>query len=293
MAAPEVAARHRVTSLDEELSGLDALEAVPRNRPAPARRAWSAVWPKLVAIALVVAVWQIVVWSGWRPEYVLPSPSTVLQRFASDLGRPETWQAVATTLRRAAVGFGAAVLVGGSVGVAVSWSTTLRSGIGSVITGLQTMPSIAWFPFALLLFGLSEPAILFVVVLGAAPSVANGVISGIDQVPLLLRRAGRTLGATGLRSYRHVVIPAALPGVVGGIKQGWAFAWRSLLAGELLVVVAATPSIGSSLELQREFADTPGLLSVLLMILMIGVVIDGLGFAAAERALLRRRGLTS
>lgn len=280
------------TRLDDEITGLDALETVAPSRPVFARRTWQAVWPKLLAVALLLAAWQLVVWSGWRPVYVLPAPATVLRRFWSDLGQPGTWSAVATTLRRAVTGFGLAVAIGGALGVAVSWSRPLRSGIGSLITGVQTMPSIAWFPLALLLFGLSEPAILFVVVLGAAPSIANGVISGIDQVPVLLHRAGRSLGATGVRAYRHVVIPAALPGVMTGLKQGWAFAWRSLLAGELLVIIASKPSIGSSLEFQREFADTPGLLSVILLILLIGIVVDGCGFSLVERALLRRRGLS-
>lgn len=102
-------------------------------------------------------------------------------------------------------------------------------------------PSIAWFPFAILLFGLSEGAILFVIVLGAAPSIANGLISGVDHTPPLRLRAGKILGARGVASWRHVVIPAALPAIVAGLKQGWAFAWRSLMAGELLVILASRP----------------------------------------------------
>ena len=107
-----------------------------------------------------------------------------------------------------------------------------------MITGIQTMPSIVWFPLAIVLFAKSEAAILFVVVLGASPSIANGVISGVDHIPPMFLRAGRVLGARGAATYRHVVIPAALPAFVAGLKQGWAFAWRSLLAGELLVIIA-------------------------------------------------------
>ena len=106
------------------------------------------------------------------------------------------------------------------------------------------MPSIAWFPLAILLFKLSEQAIMFVVVLGAAPSIANGLIAGVDHIPPILLRAGRVLGARGVTAYRHVVLPASLPSFVGGLKQGWAFAWRSLMAGELLVIIAGKPSIG-------------------------------------------------
>lgn len=278
--------------LDDELAGLDSLDTAAPAPPSLGPRLWSATWPKLLAVALALGAWQLVVWSGWRPEYVLPGPRVVLSRLWSDLGEWSTWEAIFTTLRRAATGFAMALVVGGLLGIAVSRSKVLRSGVGSLITGLQTMPSIAWFPLALLLFQLSEGAILFVVVIGAAPSIANGVISGIDHVPPLLRRAGASLGATGLAAYRHVVVPAALPTVVAGLKQGWAFAWRSLLAGELIVIIATKPSLGATLQFEREFADTAGLISVMLIILMIGILVDGLVFANLERSMRRRRGLS-
>jgi NitT/TauT family transport system permease protein len=158
-------------------------------------------------------------------------------------------------------------------------------------TGLQSMPSIAWFPLAILLFSLSERAILFVVVLGAAPSIANGLISGVDQIPVVLLRAGRVLGARGLASLRYVVLPAALPGYVAGLKQGWAFAWRSLMAGELLVIIETRPSLGSELQFARELSDAPGLVAMMIVILLIGILVDGLVFSAIERGIRRRRGL--
>ena len=280
--------------LATQLAGLDALEQAAHGQSASlARRVWRATWPKLAAIGLALFAWQLVVWSGWRPTYVLPGPITVLERFFEDLGEPETWKAVATTLRRAAVGFALAAAVGVAIGLAVSRFKSLRTAVGSLITGLQTMPSIAWFPLALLLFRLSEGAIMFVVVIGAAPSIANGLISGIDHVPPLLTRAGRVLGARGLTAYRHVIIPAALPSFLTGLKQGWAFAWRSLMAGELLVIIANQPSIGSRLQFEREFADAAGLMSVMLLILVIGVAVDAIFFSTAERAVRRRRGLAA
>jgi NitT/TauT family transport system permease protein len=186
-----------------------------------------------------------------------------------------------------------AVAVGVTIGLAVSRFKSLRTAVGSLITGLQTMPSIAWFPLALLLFRLSEGAIMFVVVIGAAPSIANGLISGIDHVPPLLTRAGRVLGARGLTAYRHVIIPAALPTFLTGLKQGWAFAWRSLMAGELLVIIANQPSIGSRLQFEREFADSAGLMAVMLLILVIGVAVDAIAFSTVERTVRRRRGLAA
>jgi NitT/TauT family transport system permease protein len=278
--------------LTAELSGLDLLEQGEASRPPSlVRRAWSALWPKLAAVAVFLTVWQLVVWSGWKPEYILPGPTNVLPRFFDELGRADTWEAIGTTLRRATVGFSLALVIGTTIGLAVSRWRVLRTAVGSMINGIQTMPSIVWFPLAIVLFAKSEATILFVVVLGASPSIANGVISGVDQIPPLFLRAGRVLGARGVATYRHVVVPAALPSFVAGIKQGWAFAWRSLLAGELLVIIANRPSIGSRLEFERQFADYPGLIAMMLIVFVIGVVVDAIGFGSLERALRRRRGL--
>ena len=182
-------------------------------------------------------------------------------------------------------------MIGVVVGALVARSRILRSAVGSFITGLQTMPSIAWFPLSILLFKLTDRAILFVVVLGAAPSIANGVISGIDHIPPILLRAGRVLGARGLSSYRHIILPAALPAFLAGLKQGWAFLWRSLMAGELFVMIANRPNVGLRLNQEFEMADTAGLISWMLIVLMIGIIVDAFGFGLLERAVRRRRGL--
>jgi NitT/TauT family transport system permease protein len=277
--------------LDDELAGLDALELGGRTRAAWGHRLWSATWPKIAAIVLFFGVWQLVVWSGWKPEYVLPGPRAVLKELWSGLQDGTILDATATTLRRALIGFSLAVVIGGLIGSVVARSKVLRAAVGSLITGLMTMPSIAWFPLAILLFKISEQAITFVVVLGAAPAIANGLISGADQVPPLLLRAGRVLGAKGIRLYRHVLLPASLPAFVSGLKQGWAFAWRSLLAGELLVIIAQRPSIGVQLQVSRDLVDAEGLIATMLVILVIGIVVDSVLFGTVERALRRRRGL--
>jgi len=277
--------------LQRALDAFDALEMQPVSRGRSLGRAWSVVWPKLAAVAIVVLAWQIVVWTHWRPSYVLPGPGAVLRRLARDVGSRDLQRAVAITLRRAALGYAIALVLGVLVGLAVARRRVVRSAVGSLITGLQTMPSIAWFPLAILLFKLSEGAILFVVVLGAAPAIANGVISGVDHIPPVLLRAGRVMGARGVSAYRHVIIPAALPGFVGGLKQGWAFAWRSLMAGELLVVIAAQPSLGVRLQFARELSDPEGLLAAMIVILVVGIVVDGVVFGRIERIVRERRGL--
>ncbi|MEV0351690.1 ABC transporter permease [Nonomuraea sp. NPDC050680] len=273
-----------------QMAGLDALELAGEQRAGVASRFWARLWPMLTAVALVLVAWELVVLSGRWPEYVFAGPITTFQDLGRRLGDPEFYQAVATTMRRAVTGFALAMLVGLVVGAAVSRVKVLRAAFGALITGLQTMPSIAWFPFAILLFGLTESAIMFVVILGAAPSIANGLITGVDYTPPLLLRAGHVLGFRRLQLYRHVILPASLPSFLAGLKQGWAFAWRSLMAGELLVIIAYQSSLGEQLAISRELSDSPGLIGTMIVILVIGIVIDML-FEAADSALRRRWGL--
>lgn len=285
--------RTQSDTLDRELSGLDHLDAATSlpSRPSLAVRGWAALWPKLATIAVVLTLWQVVVWREWQPRYVLPSPGDVGTTLWGDLGTSQLWRAVANTMRRAVIGFGLAVVIGAVVGLAVSRWRALRAAIGSAVTGLQTMPSIAWFPFAILMFTISERAILFVVVLGAAPSIANGIIAGVDSVPPILRKAGITLGARGLVLSRDVIIPAAMPTVLTGLKQGWAFSWRSLMAGELLVFVPGAPSLGLRLHEARELSDADGLIATIVVIFVIGILIDAAVFGRIEHSVLSRRGL--
>jgi NitT/TauT family transport system permease protein len=275
--------------LQEELAGLDALELSDRAVTSRGRRIWSATWPKVAAVVIAIALWQLVVWSGWKPDYVLPPPGRVYGALWHQIGDGTILKALRLTMWRAAKGFGLALVLGTVVGALVSRVRVLRVAVGSMITGLQTMPSIAWFPLAVLLFKLSETAILFVLVLGAAPAIANGLISGVDHVPPLLVRAGRVLGAKRLTLFRHVILPAALPSCLAGLKQGWAFAWRSLMAGELLAVSLGR-SIGADLQTARDLSDAKALFAMMIVLLTVGLFVDSL-FGAADNALRRRWGL--
>jgi NitT/TauT family transport system permease protein len=288
MRASDVLGRQRES---EELSGLDALEVPIPTAPPAIRRLWESLWPQLAALGFVLLLWQLVVTLELRPPWVLPGPAQVLPRLVEELGDDLPF-AIATTLRRAFAGYALALAIGLLIGLAIVRWHRLRTAVASLITGLQTMPSIAWFPFAILLFGLSEEAILFVIILGAAPSVANGLIHGVDHIPRIMLRAGRVLGARGIDWYRFVIMPASLPSFVGGMKQAWAFAWRSLMAGELLVIIAQQPSLGVQLQFQRELADAEGLLATMIVILVIGVIVDQLVFGQIERRIRNRRGLT-
>jgi NitT/TauT family transport system permease protein len=289
---------------EEVISEAEIAELAVTRTPADGRdatkvlpRLWGAVWPKLLAVGLVVLLWQLAVLTDWKPSYILPSPGTVLERLWSEMtgssvSQATLWDQIFLTMRRGLLGYALAILIGTTLGIGVVQWRTLRMAIGSLIAGMQTMPSIAWFPLAILFFGLNEGAILFVVILGAAPSIAAGVITGIDEVPPPLLRAGKMLGANGVNRYRHIVLPAAMPSYVAGLKQGWAFAWRSLLAGELLVPIGGAASLGSALMYSRTVPNgAPWLLALMIVILVIGMVMDAV-FGVFTRRIRQKRGLT-
>jgi NitT/TauT family transport system permease protein len=273
------------------LAGLDNLEIQQRSAPAGdrARRIWGALWPRLLAVAIVIAAWELTHLSGWKRD-ILPGPAAVFASLWAQMHHALLWQAIATTLRRAAAGFGLALIIGLITGALVSRIRPLRAAVGSMITALQTMPSIAWFPFAIIAFGTSTAAILFVIVLGAAPSIANGLIAGVDYTPPLLLRAGRSMGLSRIAMYRHLILPASLPSLVAGLKQGWAFAWRSLMAGELLVIILGQPSIGVLLSTDQDQSDMPSAIAIMIVILLLGISVDMI-FTRIDSTIRHRRGM--
>jgi len=275
------------------LAGLDSLELQQQTRVSAgdrARKIWAAVWPKLLAIAIVIGAWELVYLSGWKSAAILPSPAAVFSDLWAQAHHLLLWQAIATTMRRAVIGFGMALVIGVVIGALVSRIKPLRAAVGSMITALQTMPSIAWFPFAIILFGATTNAILFVIILGAAPSIANGLIAGVDYTPPLLLRAGHTMGLGRIAMYRHLILPASLPSFVAGLKQGWAFAWRSLMAGELLVIIMGQPSIGVLLSTFQDQTAMASTISIMIVILVLGIVVD-LIFTRVDASIRRRRGM--
>ena len=279
---------------EEKLAWLESLEAAsPQDQRGRrlATRIWSGTWPVLLAIAIVLAIWQLIHLSGWK-ENIFPGPGATLSNLWGQLHTSLLWQAIGTTAERAVIGFGLAVLIGGVIGALVSRIRPLRAAVGSLITGLQTMPSIAWFPFAIILFGINTTAILFVIILGAAPSIANGLIAGVDYTPPLLLKAGTMMGLRRLSLWRYLILPASLPAFVAGLKQGWAFAWRSLMAGELLVIIANQPSLGVLLSTDQDQSDMESATAIIIVILILGIIVDQL-FGLADRGIRRRWGLTS
>ncbi len=288
---PAVYGDEDVPAYEEKLAWLESLEAPEDQRGRRlATRFWAGLWPVALAILIVLAVWQLVHLSGWK-KYAFPGPGATLANLWGQMQTSELWHAIGTTMERAVVGFGLAVLIGAVIGALVSRIRPLRAAVGSLITGLQTMPSIAWFPFAIILFGLSTTAILFVIILGAAPSIANGLIAGVDYTPPLLLKAGKMMGLRRVSLYRHLILPASLPALVAGLRQGWAFAWRSLMAGELLVIIANQPSLGALLSADQDQSDMQSATAIIIVILVLGILVHTL-FSLADRSIRRRWGLT-
>ena len=278
----------------DTLAGLDALDLADQTAPGGAGRlagrTWSALWPKLAAVVLVLVIWELIHLTGWK-KFVFPGPGITLSNLWEQAKAGLLWHAIGTTLERAVLGFTLALVIGTVVGALVSRIRPLRAAVGSLITGLQTMPSLAWFPFAIILFGITTPAILFVIVLAAAPSIANGLIAGVDYTPPLLLKAGTLMGLRRVSLQVHLILPASLPTYVSGLKQAWAFAWHALMAGELLVIIANQPSLGVLLSTDQDQTDMPSTIAIMIVILIIGIGVDA-AFGVANRAIRRRWGLS-
>jgi NitT/TauT family transport system permease protein len=273
------------------LAGLDQLELAPPQQAGRhiLAKSWAAAWPKLLALVLALAIWQVVYLSGFKSG-ILPGPAATLPDLWHQLNHAQLWSALGTTLRRAVIGFALALVIGTVVGALVSRIRPLRAAVGSLITALQTLPSIVWVPFAIILFGATTQAILFVVVMTAAPAIANGLIAGADFLPPLLLRAGRTMGLRRVSLYRHVIMPATLPAFVSGLKQGWAFGWHGLIAAEIVVIILGQPSLGVLLSNDQDQADMAGAIAIILVILVIGIVVDVL-FNAVNGRIRNRWGV--
>ncbi|HEX6358212.1 ABC transporter permease [Actinophytocola sp.] len=275
-------------------AGLDALDTpTASDGRSRARRILGQVLPPVLVLVAVVAIWQALWAAAFWPEYQLPSPAAVWDQIWSRVLSGEFFSFLWVSVHRAVIGFVIAVSAAIPLGLLIANFSLVRRGIGPFVSGLQSLPSVAWVPAAILWFGLTDASIYFVVLLGAVPSVANGLVSGMDQIPPILPRVGKVLGAGRLASARHILLPAALPGFLGGLKQGWAFSWRSLMAAEL---IATSPQLGVGLgqflHNGMSLSDMSMVMAAIILILFVGIGIELLVFRPLERAVLRARGLT-
>ena len=273
-------------------AGLDALEQHREVKTPLIRRFGRSVLPPFIALGIFIGIWQWSFAMKFKPDYVLPSPASVFSTLVDLFKTGKAFDVLWTSLSRGIFGFAVSVVIGTLLGLAIARNRWLRAGVGPLLTGLQSLPSVAWVPPALLWFGLSNTTYYAVVLLGAVPSMANGLISGADQVPPLFSRVGQVLGLGRWGYIRHILLPGALPGYLAGLRQGWAFSWRSLMAAELIVTTSKLGfGLGQLMDQGRSLSDMQTMLSAIILIFTVGVGIEVLVFRPLERVVLHSRGL--
>ncbi len=244
----------------------------------------------ILFFAGLILLWQIVVQARiWSPV-LLPAPMKVVEYLQSAAADGTLWQAMLITLKRLLLGYLIGLIGGVPLGLLTARWNVLHDTIGTLALGLQTLPSVCWVPLALLWFGQSEAAMLFVVVMGTLWSVVIATDTGVRHVPPIYRRAALTMGSKGLHMWLKVILPAALPFIVSGMKQGWAFAWRSLMAAEIFVTILSGFGLGQLLHYGRELNAMDQVIAIMFVIVLIGLLADKTIFAPVERFLHRRWG---
>ncbi|HWC84699.1 MAG TPA: ABC transporter permease [Pseudonocardiaceae bacterium] len=287
-----------VTDFDDEAvgAGLDLLDTTHpstitgRDR---LRKVAKAVLPPLLAVVLLIGIWQALWAAALWPEDQLPAPKAVADNLWGLISTGQVLSILYVSVHRGVLGYLVGVAIATPLGLLLAKVSMLRSAFGPLLSALQSLPSVAWVPLAVLWFGPTPPTIYTVILLGSVPSIANGLVAGIDQIPPILPRVGRVLGAGALANARHILLPAALPGYLAGLKQGWAFSWRSLMAAEL---IANSPQLGLGLGqyLQNgsSYLDMSMIISAIVLILFVGLGVELLVFRPLERRVLRSRGLS-
>jgi NitT/TauT family transport system permease protein len=236
----------------------------------------------------LLLVWQLVVSLRIWPNYLLPSPAMVLEALWYGFADQTFLIGVWISMKRIALGYALSVVIGVLLGFLVATSGFLENTVGKLILGLQSLPSICWLPLAVLWFGLSEKAILFVVLMGSVLAVAINSEIGVRHVPRIYLLAARNLGAQGLPLFTQVLLPASMPHLIAGLKQGWAFAWRSLISGEMIFV---SLGLGHLLMMGRDLNDMSQVVAVMILIMLLGYAVDRLVFHSFERRIQRKWGL--
>ncbi|MGA8190271.1 MAG: ABC transporter permease [Candidatus Sulfotelmatobacter sp.] len=244
----------------------------------------------IVFYAGLFGLWTLLAELKIWPPYLFPTPWGVGEALYAGFQDHSFLIAIAVSMRRVLIGYAISVVLGMILGLGLGTSRFLEETMGGLLVSLQSLPSICWWPLALLWFGLSQNAILFVVVMGSLLSVTLAMEDGRKQMPKIYGMAGRNLGARGFQLFWYVLLPASLPFIVSGLKQGWAFAWRSLITAEMLYL---SLGLGQVLMMGRDLNDMSAVIAVMILIIAIGYVVDGLVFKSMESRLQRRWGLTS
>jgi NitT/TauT family transport system permease protein len=235
-------------------------------------------------------IWQAAVSSGAWSAVLLPSPADVGIYLIGAWQDGSLVEATGVTLRRLLEGYAIGLLIGLPLGFLSSSFEVVEDTVGTLALGLQTLPSVCWIPLALLWFGQTEAAMLFVVVMGTVWSVMIATATGVRTIPPVFARAARTMGSKGLHKWTRVILPASLPFLLSGMKQGWAFAWRSLMAAEIYVTILTGFGLGHLLHYGRELNAMDQVIAIMLVIVLIGLLADKVLFEPWEKAMHRRWG---
>ena len=245
---------------------------------------------RAIFYGLLLVLWLVLFNLRLWPEYLFPSPEMVLRSLAAGFSDQSFLIGMAVSMKRLAIGYGVSLSIGITTGLWLGNIKLLDQTLGSLVLGLQNLPSIAWLPLSLLWFGLNEKAIIFVVIMGSLFSITIATEVGVKNIPPIYRKAARTMGARGYRYYLEVMIPASLPEIITGMKQAWSFAWRSLMGAELLFV---SLGLGQLLMVGRELNDMSRVIAVMVVVIGIGITMDTAVFAWLERRVRERWGLAS
>lgn len=241
--------------------------------------------------AILIAIWELAVRAGLVPSVLLPAPAAVARYLGEALRDGTLLDAVGITMQRLLAGYAVGLLLGLPLGLLTARYRLWEDTLGMLALGLQTLPSVCWVPLAILWFGQTEGAMLFVVVMGTVGSVMIATNNGVRSVPPIYVRAARTMGSRSFHIWMYVIVPAALPHLISGMKQGWAFAWRSLMAAEIFVSILTGFGLGQLLHYGRELSAMDQVIGVMALIVAIGLLADKLLFAPWESFMYRRWGL--
>ena len=237
---------------------------------------------------VLLCIWQAIAQAKIWPPYLFPTPLGVWDSLRAGFTDHTFWMGIGVSMKRMVLGYGLSAILGIASGMLLATNKFWEDTLGRLVLSLQSLPSLCWLPLAILWFGLNEKAILFVVVMGSLLSVTISTETGLKSVPRIYSMAGRNLGARGLGLFFHVLLPASLPHLVSGLKQGWAFAWRSLISGEMIFV---TLGLGQLLMMGRDLNDINQVVAVMVLIVVIGFLTDALFFRLIEASIQRKWGL--
>jgi NitT/TauT family transport system permease protein len=250
---------------------------------------------KRFLFAVLFFIFLLFVWQKlydahiWSPV-LLPSPGQVANYLKEAAADGTLFHATVITMRRLLIGYAVGIVIGLPLGLITARWNLFEDTIGTMALGLQTLPSVCWVPLALLWFGQTEAAMLFVVIMGTLWSVVIATDTGVRHVPPIYRRAALTMGSKHFHIWFKVILPAALPFIVSGMKQGWAFAWRSLMAAEIFVSILTGFGLGQLLHYGRELSAMDQVIGIMVVIVVIGLLADKIFFSPMERFLHRRWG---